>query len=210
MRRVTTLIGSLGVLGFCLCLSPEVALAQRDGCADLIVEIQQSGKGVPTSYRVKNVGTCEAGASILRVSVTLKPLDPNAASQWGGAHAKSAGTGSSGTGVGVVTPPVDLSACKAPAQDFIEPIGALKPGESKPVPAPGLFPQLPKLGGFNRPKVPPTPQYSFIEWPDCSPTVTCVFEVKAKADDTNDVAEGPGPLKEANNTGKVIVERKVS
>lgn len=101
-----------------LALAGSPAAAQLPGAAkpgpDLVVDAQQTAHEIPSAWTVRNAGKGDAGPSILKILVKLRPPEPPAA---GGA------------------PP-----CAAPGKDFIQLIPALRAGEARTVTAASLFP----------------------------------------------------------------------
>lgn len=158
---------------------------------DLIVEVTQTGKGVPTAYTVRNVGTAEAGPSILKIAVALLPLDPESKGR-------------------LTINPINLNElCKPPLQSLITKIDPIQPGNSKTFYPQGLFPALTSLAaltGVQRKQRPSQPEFSYLV--PCELEAVCVFRAKVTADDAGWVKEGPKEENEKNNSVTVYVERK--
>jgi hypothetical protein len=158
---------------------------------DLIVEVTQAGKGVPTAYKVRNVGTAQAGPSILKIAVALLPLDSESKGR-------------------LTLKPINLNElCKPPLQSLITKIDPIQPGESKTFYPQGLFPALKSLSaliGEQRRQWPAQPEFSYLV--PCELEAVCVFRVKVTADDAGWVKEGPKEESEKNNSVTVYVERK--
>jgi len=167
------------------------ALVDPGKFPDLIVEVTQTGKGVPTAYKVRNVGTAEAGPSILKIAVALLPLDSESKGR-------------------LTLRPINLNElCKPPLQSLITKIDPIQPGDSKTFYPQGLFPALTSLfalTGVQRKQRPSQPEFSYLV--PCELEAVCVFRVKVTADDAGWVKEGPKDENEKNNSVTVYVERK--
>lgn len=119
------------VLPLVLAVAGPPATAQLPGPpkagADLVAEVRQAGREIPSDWVVRNAGKGEAGPSILKIFVKLRPFDAAAAAAFASAGADAA------------------SLCRTPGRDFIELIPALKAGEARTAAAASLFPPLAPL-----------------------------------------------------------------
>ena len=138
---------------------------------DLVVDAKQAGRDIPAAWIVRNDGRGDAGPSILKIFVKVRPFDAptRAALAAGGAD--------------------PAAVCRPPGRDFFDLVPALRAGEARTVPTPGLFPALGPLPLALR---------------NAGPFV-CVYDVRAVADANDDVKES----NESNNDAVRVVERRL-
>jgi hypothetical protein len=173
---------------------------------DLVVTIEGGGAGFPKSFTVKNIGSADSRLSVLKVSAAFVPPDgplagvPGAASCDPPMTQAQCDVAAAFAGLFGAASPDPKVACGEPFKEIVEAVPVLKPGESKTF-ARDTGPAFLLVRGLMRPAG--STQGTHLK--KCPPTLTCAFDVVARADASNDNEE----LNKANNTATLRVFRDV-
>jgi hypothetical protein len=179
-------------------ISPIPGVAAGIKAPDLVVTLGP-GSPFPSAFTVKNQGNADAGASLLKVTATLLPLEglPTAGCP---AILSSFCELQSQAMAASFTPERLRSLCGDPFADILDAIGPLKAGESKTVSRDtSRFGHLSLKLGSALGAQPGTHIKVGVT------TLVCAFDVVAQADASNQVGE----LREDNNTAKLRVFREI-
>lgn len=166
---------------------------------DLVVTMAP-GRPFPTSFTVKNVGTAEAGISVLRVTATLLPFEgePPGPSCSGPFSMLCAFRRQADT---VYFRPDQLrAACGEPFPEFLEAVPALRAGEVR-----SFSRDMTRFGNLTmrlNATLGPQPG-SHVK--HGVTTLVCAFDVTSSADTSNQVSE----IREDNNVKTLRVYREI-